>query len=273
MVMFFMIMAGRLGGKVQAAYTIGLRLEMLAIMLAFPIANACATLVGQNLGARNLARAWSAIWASSAVELAALWPLALARVRLPAPARRAVRRRPGGRATGGASISSTRSSILAFYGLYFVAFRTLQASGDMNSPMIISVSTAVFVGAPLGYWLATRTDLGATGMWIANLVYALLERRPDDRLAACVASGPRGTRSEPRLRWRSRWRSPPTPPRRTVPSVKSLLRATQTQASVSLVTQVVRLPMAATDDQGDARDRGDGAPRRRRRSMPIRRSS
>jgi Na+-driven multidrug efflux pump len=78
MVMFFMIMAGRLGGKVQAAYTIGLRLEMLAIMLAFPIANACATLVGQNLGARNLERAWSAIWASSAVELAALWPLALA---------------------------------------------------------------------------------------------------------------------------------------------------------------------------------------------------
>jgi Na+-driven multidrug efflux pump len=55
-----------------------------------------------------------------------------------------------------------------------VAFRTLQASGDMNSPMIISVSTAVFVGAPLGYYLATRTDLGATGMWIANLVYALL---------------------------------------------------------------------------------------------------
>ena len=53
MVMFFMIMAGHLGGKVQAAYTIGLRLEMLAIMLAFPIANACATLVGQNLGARQ----------------------------------------------------------------------------------------------------------------------------------------------------------------------------------------------------------------------------
>ena len=66
------------------------------------------------------------------------------------------------------------SSILAFYGLYFVAFRTLQASGDMLSPMLISVSTAAFVGAPLGYWLATRTDLGATGMWIANLVYALL---------------------------------------------------------------------------------------------------
>ena len=44
----------------------------------------------------------------------------------------------------------------------------------MLSPMLISVSTAVLVGAPLGWVLATRTDLGATGMWIANLVYALV---------------------------------------------------------------------------------------------------
>jgi Na+-driven multidrug efflux pump len=173
MVMFFMIMAGRLGGKVQAAYTIGLRLEMLAIMLAFPIANACATLVGQNLGARNLERAWSAIWASSAVELAALWPLALAVFVFRHPLVGLFVDDPEVAAMA-AEYLVYSSTILAFYGLYFVAFRTLQASGDMNSPMIISVSTAVLVGAPLGYWLATRTDLGATGMWIANLVYALL---------------------------------------------------------------------------------------------------
>ena len=173
MVMFFMIMAGRLGGKVQAAYTVGLRLEMLAIMLAFPIANACATLVGQNLGARNLSRAWGAVWASAAVELATLWPLALAVF--------VFRHALIGLFVDDPEVAAMAeqylvysSTILAFYGLYFVAFRTMQASGDMLSPMLISVSTAVFVGAPLGFWLATRTDLGAKGMWIANLVYALL---------------------------------------------------------------------------------------------------
>ncbi len=173
MVMFFMVMAGRLGGKVQAAYTIGLRLEMLAIMLAFPIANACATLVGQNLGAKNLGRSWSAIWASSAVELAALWPLALG-VFLFRHAIVAQFVDDPEVAELAAEYLAYSSTVLAFYGLYFVAFRTLQASGDMLSPMLISVSTAVFVGAPLGWWLATRSDLGATGMWIANLVYALL---------------------------------------------------------------------------------------------------
>jgi Na+-driven multidrug efflux pump len=173
MIMFFMVMAGRLGGKVQAAYTIGLRIEMLAIMLAFPIANACATLVGQNLGARNLSRAWGAIWASSAIELAALWPMALGTFLFRHSIVALFVDDPEVAALA-AQYLGYSSTILAFYGLYFVAFRTLQASGDMNSPMIISVSTAVLVGAPLGYWLATRTDLGATGMWIANLVYALL---------------------------------------------------------------------------------------------------
>jgi putative MATE family efflux protein len=172
-VMFFMVLAGRLGGKVQAAYTIGLRLEMLAIMLAFPIANACATLVGQNLGAGNLPRAWSAIWASSAVELAALWPLSAAVYffRHELVAQFATDPEVAALAAQYLAYSAV---VLSFYGLYFVAFRTLQAAGDMRSPMVISVSSAALVGAPLGWWLATRSGLGATGMWIANLVYALL---------------------------------------------------------------------------------------------------
>src|SRR5262249_47750684 len=66
------------------------------------------------------------------------------------------------------------SIILSFYGLYFIAFRTLQSSGDMNSPMIVSIGTAFLVGAPLGYLLSHQAGLGPTGMWIANLVYALV---------------------------------------------------------------------------------------------------
>jgi putative MATE family efflux protein len=73
---FFMALAGRLGGEVQAAYTIGQRVEMLAFMVAFPVANACATLVGQNLGAGSLPRAWRAIFVSAAVEVTLMWPAA-----------------------------------------------------------------------------------------------------------------------------------------------------------------------------------------------------
>jgi MATE family multidrug resistance protein len=64
------------------------------------------------------------------------------------------------------------AAVMLFYGLYFAAFRSLQAAGDMSSPMLISIGVAALLGAPLGYYLSTATDLGATGMWIANLVYA-----------------------------------------------------------------------------------------------------
>jgi Na+-driven multidrug efflux pump len=170
-VVFFMALAGQLGGKVQAAYTIGLRLEMLVIMIAFPIANSCATLVGQNLGSGDRRRAWQAVWVSGAVELAALWPCALALF--------VFRREVVAFFTSDPEVAamavqyvSFSCGILLFYGLYFVAFRTLQAAGDMRSPMLISVGSAVLIGAPLGWLLATRTELGATGMWIANFVHA-----------------------------------------------------------------------------------------------------
>jgi Na+-driven multidrug efflux pump len=169
---FFMALAGRLGGDVQAAYTIGLRVEMLAFMIAFPIANACATLVGQNLGAGSLSRAWNAIWVSAAAEISLMWPAAallyFGRASLvgvftddPEVGRLA------------AEYLAYSSVLLLFSGLYFVAFRSLQAAGDMRSPMIISLLLAGGLGIPLALLLTQRSELGATGMWIANLAFGV----------------------------------------------------------------------------------------------------
>jgi putative MATE family efflux protein len=170
---FFTILAGRLGPEVVAAYGIGVRVEMVAIMIAFPIANACATLVGQNLGAGRPERVWPAIRLGFGVVCAALWPMALALVLWrepfvawftddPAVARLA------------SEYLAYAAALLVFYGFYFIAFRSLQAAGDMLSPMLISVSLAFGVGIPLAVVLSTRLDYGATGMWIANLVYGAL---------------------------------------------------------------------------------------------------
>jgi putative MATE family efflux protein len=171
-IMAFMWLAGRLGGDVQAAYTIGLRIEMLVVMIAFPLANACATLVGQNLGAGDIDRAWRSIFVSSAVIMLALVPAVLALLLW--------RQHLVGLFTDDPIVAQMACDYLYYsslsmlpYGLYFVAFRTLQASGDMNTPMIISVAAAVLFGAPLGFGLS-GTDLGATGMWIANMAYTAL---------------------------------------------------------------------------------------------------
>ncbi len=172
-VFFFMFLAGRLGSEVQAAYTIGLRLEMLFIMIAFPIANACATMVGQNLGAGDLARSWRSIWVGFGVELAVLWPGAALLFFAREPLVLLFTQDPAVAALASEYLAYS-SAILVFYGLYFVSFRALQAAGDMNSPMLISVSVSMLLGAPLGYYLATQSGLGATGMWIGNLIYAIV---------------------------------------------------------------------------------------------------
>jgi len=47
----FLRLTGEFGDATQAAYAIGLRLGMIAPMVCFPLAGACATIVGQTLGA------------------------------------------------------------------------------------------------------------------------------------------------------------------------------------------------------------------------------
>ncbi|MEE2673071.1 MAG: MATE family efflux transporter [Myxococcota bacterium] len=172
-IMVFMWLSGRLGGDVQAAYTIGMRIEMMAVMLAFPVANACATLVGQNLGAGDVSRAWQSIRIASGVILGLLIPGAAALFVFRFDVVALFTDEPAVLEMA-AEYLFYASVQMAFYGPYFVAFRSLQAAGDMNGPMIISVSVAVLIGAPLGLWLSSYTDLGATGMWIANLVYGSL---------------------------------------------------------------------------------------------------
>lgn len=171
MIMVFMTLAGGFGSHVQAAYTIGLRIEMIAVMIAFPIANACATLVGQNLGARDPGRAWRAIFAAGAIEVAILVPASGA-LFLFRDALVGLFTTDPMVAVEASEYLGYVSYILGFWGVYFVAFRALQAAGDMVTPMAISLVLALGVGAPLATWLSASPELGASGLWIANVAYS-----------------------------------------------------------------------------------------------------
>jgi putative MATE family efflux protein len=173
MVFFFMALAGYLGTDVQAAYTIGLRIEMVPIMIAFPIANACATLVGQNLASGDLDRAWRSIWVATGLAVLTMSVIAVA-IFVQREAFVSLFTDDPAVVAVAAEYIAFSCVALVFYGVYFVAFRALQGAGDMNSPMVISIAAAALVGAPCGYYLSTQTGLGPTGMWIGNLTYTLV---------------------------------------------------------------------------------------------------
>ena len=171
MMVGYMTLSGRYGTEVQAAYTIGLRIESLPVFLSFPIANACATLVGQNLGAGRPARAWRAIFAGYVLELAAMSAIALvlfvARARIVSVF------------SQDPEVIRLASEYLLFgcanvvlIGIYFVSFRALQGAGDMLAPMIASLVAALLVALPVAWILTTQTELGPRALWIANLAFS-----------------------------------------------------------------------------------------------------
>jgi len=168
MTFVFLRLAGDFGESVQAAYAIGLRLGMIAPMVCFPLAGACATIVGQAVGAGKVRRAWRTVGAGLLVHGAVMFTFV-------------------------AVLQLFRNEILAFFSsdpevlrvgseylwylslnfvlwaFYFVFLRSLQGAGDFLVPMAISLGASLLVALPLAWALTRHTSLGPTGIWIAQL--------------------------------------------------------------------------------------------------------
>ncbi len=167
----YMTLSGRYGTDVQAAYTIGLRIESLPVFLSFPIANACATLVGQNLGAGRPARAWRAIGAGYALELLVMSAIALLLFTLREPIVGFFSQDPAVIALASEYLLFACANVV-LVGIYFVSFRALQGAGDMVAPMLASLAAALLVALPVAWILTTQTELGPRALWIANLAFS-----------------------------------------------------------------------------------------------------
>jgi len=169
-IVYFLRLAGRFGIEVQAAYGIGIRLEMVVVLIAFPIANGCATLVGQNLGAGNRRRAWQSVGVAMGVNIVVCW-LSTGIFFLFREQLMGVFADDPKVIALGTEYLLYVSGTLLLVGPYFVAFRALQAAEDMTAPMLIANGSALLVALPLGHYLTSATSLGPTGIWISILAY------------------------------------------------------------------------------------------------------
>ncbi|HXW03887.1 MAG TPA: MATE family efflux transporter [Vicinamibacterales bacterium] len=172
------------GSSALAGYTIGIRLIVFALLPAFGISNAAATMVGQNLGAGRPDRAERAVWTAAVYNMAFLGCVGLLFLLAANPITAAFTTDP---AVQPFAVSCLRIVSLGF--LFYACGMTLTSAfngaGDTWTPTVINLFVFWLWEIPLAWWLSVHLGLGPLGVFIAltvaystlAVVSALLFRR------------------------------------------------------------------------------------------------
>lgn len=157
------------GPEALAGYTITIRIVLFALLPAWGLANAAATMVGQGLGAGDPERAERSVWLAARMNLYFLGCVAVLFV-LAAP--EIVSIFGGGEATAGYAIHGLRVVSLGFvfYAYGMVIAQSFNGAGDAWTPTLLNVLCFWLGELPLAWFLAHAAGLGPSGVFIAITV-------------------------------------------------------------------------------------------------------
>jgi putative efflux protein, MATE family len=152
------------GSEAVAGATIALRVMMFTMMPAMGLANAAATLVGQNLGAGDPGRAESAIWRIGVYNMVFLLGVSFiyfffneSLVRLFSDDEQVVRI--------GAEWLRILSYSFFVYGWWMVSIQAFNGAGDTRTPTKINLVFFWLIQIPLSYFLAIPLDMAHSGVF------------------------------------------------------------------------------------------------------------
>jgi Na+-driven multidrug efflux pump len=167
------IIAG-FGSEALAGYTVAVRVVLFALLPAWGLANAAATLVGQGLGARKTERAERAVWIAGKMNFMFLGGVGVLFL-LFAPAIVGLFSAEG--ATGVHAIHGLRiiSAGFFFYGYGMVLTQAFNGAGDAWTPTWLNLFCFWLWEIPLAWILAYQLGWGAEGVFAAiTVAYATI---------------------------------------------------------------------------------------------------
>jgi len=149
-----------------ASWAIGMRLEAFVFMPLMALSLSVSSIIGQNLGAKEVDRAYKAGWR---VTYIGIWMMLIAGTALyvfAEPIAGTMAREPKALAY---TIDYLRINALAepFLALAMILAGALQGAGDTRTPMWMTIISNWLIRIPLGYALAIPLHLGVTGIWWA----------------------------------------------------------------------------------------------------------
>jgi putative MATE family efflux protein len=154
------------GTVAVAAYGIGLRFHMIVLMPAFTLANAVATMVGQNLGAGKPQRAHRAAWIATGMDVVIMVIAAIVLSVAAKPLITAFDDNPEVVKVG-ANYLRTVSPFYVFAALAIVLGRALMGAGDTMGSMVCTVIGLWGVQVPLAIYLSRVITPPTQGVWWA----------------------------------------------------------------------------------------------------------
>jgi putative MATE family efflux protein len=162
------------GSAALAGYTIAVRIVIFALLPSWGLANAAATLVGQNLGAQRPQRAERAVWLTGLFNTVFLGVVTVVFV-LVAPWLVAIFTRDP--QITPVAVASLRiiSYGYVFYAWGMVLTQAFNGAGDTMTPTYINMVCFWMLQIPLAWWLANGVDLGPRGVfWAVALAESVL---------------------------------------------------------------------------------------------------
>ncbi len=157
------------GSDALAGYTIGMRTVIFAILPAWGLSNAAATMVGQALGARKPDRAEDAVWTAGKYNAIVLGAVSVVFVAF-APWIVSIYTTDPGVAAYATSCLRIVSTGFVFFAYGLVFTQSFNGAGDTWTPTWINLGCFWIWQIPLAWLLAIHFQMGPRGVFVAMTV-------------------------------------------------------------------------------------------------------
>lgn len=162
------------GSEVLAGYTIAIRIMMFTLMPAWGMSNAAATLVGQNLGAKQPERAEKSVWITGKYCAYFMGFVSLIYIAFAPTFLSWFSDNPKVVENGALCLQVMAAGYIAYaYGM--VVIQSFNGSGDTKTPTLINFICFWLFQLPFAYVMAITLDFGPKGVfWAITLAEVLI---------------------------------------------------------------------------------------------------
>jgi putative MATE family efflux protein len=157
------------GASALAGYTIAIRVVVFAILPSWGLSNAAATLVGQNLGAKQPERAELAVWRTGLYNMIFLGVIGAFFVFFAEPIIRLFTQDPAVVPLGASCLRIVSYGNIG-YAYAFVMMQAFNGAGDTVTPTIVNFFGFWLLEIPLAYWLAIPLGFRSNGVFWSIVV-------------------------------------------------------------------------------------------------------